>query len=67
MNMLDNHMRKAKNRIKKGDNPFEVLDEFSNKVTNYLLHPYIMKVKEGNVEYNDKLKQVLNNIDIDLK
>jgi glutamyl-tRNA reductase len=56
---------KAILQIKNGKDANIVLDEFSKKLLNVLVHPIRQQIKTGDMEYRNKLKLVLDEISLD--
>jgi len=56
---------KAILQIKNGKDANIVLDEFSKKLLNVLVHPIIQQIKNGGMDYRNKLKLVLDEISLD--
>ena len=56
---------KAILQIKNGKDANIVLDEFSKKLVNILVHPIRQQIKTGDMEYRNKLKLVLDEISLD--
>jgi glutamyl-tRNA reductase len=56
---------KAILQIKNGKDANIVLDEFSKKLVNILVHPIRQQIKTGDMEYRNKLKSALDEISLD--
>ena len=54
-------------QIQNGKDSDLVLDEFSKKLVNVLLHPIRQQVKNSGIEYRNKLKLILDEISLDNK
>lgn len=64
---MSNHIDKAILQIQSGKDSDLVLDEFSKKLVNVLLHSIRQQVKSGGIEYRNKLKLILDEISLDNK
>lgn len=64
---MSSHIDKAILQIQNGKDSDLVLDEFSKKLLNVLLHPIRQQVKSGDMEYRNKLKLILDEISLDNK
>jgi glutamyl-tRNA reductase len=62
---MSNHIEKAIAQIKNGKDSDEVLEDFSKKLVNVLLHPIRLQIKTGSMEYRDILKSILDKISLD--
>ena len=64
---MSSHIDKAILQIQNGKDSDLVLDEFSKKLVNVLLHPIRQQVKNSGIEYRNKLKLILDEISLDNK
>lgn len=64
---MSSHIDKAILQIQSGKDSDLVLDEFSKKLVNVLLHPIRQQVKNSGIEYRNKLKLILDEISLDNK
>lgn len=64
---MSSHIDKAILQIQSGKDSDLVLDEFSKKLVNVLLHPIRQQVKSSGIEYRNKLKLILDEISLDNK
>jgi glutamyl-tRNA reductase len=62
---MSNIIDKAILQIKNGKDANIVLDEFSKKLVNILVHPIRQQIKTSGMEYRNKLKSVLDKISLD--
>jgi glutamyl-tRNA reductase len=62
---MSNHIEKAIIQLKNGKDANIVLEDFSNKLVNVLLHPIRLQIKTGGMDYRDKLKSTLDKISLD--